>query len=250
MDTNSLLLMGAEARNLLHVRAGYHFDLRSTTDLDLGLAVGDWQSYDELAGTYTRTGSNEIQFRIEDVTVDVMPFGGVEDPAGITLPPRRTEDLVVFGFSDVFDQSEYLPLPSGITIRIPTAAGYGALKMRAFIDRSIYGQEKDAQDLALVAYWYQEDPSLEVSVWSLDNETLMDELEWDGDLAKAFLLGKDIGTVLSSANRVDLLDRWRRVDRGMLLKSFTFGRDDLWTKDLERRSALLDQIARGLGAVS
>lgn len=246
VDTDSLLLMGAEARNLLHAARGHTFRLRSTTDLDLGLAVPDWHSYDELARTYARTGSTGIRYRIEGVIVDVMPFGEVEDPQGITLPPRRGEALIVFGFNDVFARSELLTLPSGITIRLPSAAGYGALKMRAFIDQSVYGQEKDAQDLALVAYWYQEDPMIDGQVWSLDNEDLMDRLEWDGDLGKAFLLGVDIGSVLSAENRVDLLHRWAGVDAGLLVRSFTFGRDDLWTRDLGRRGALLDQIARGI----
>lgn len=68
----------------------------------------------------------------------------------------------------------------------------------------------------------------------------------DLDLGKAFLLGVDIGSVLSAENRVDLLHLWAGVDAGLLVRSFTFGRDDLWTRDLGRRGALLDQIARGI----
>jgi predicted nucleotidyltransferase len=42
--------------------------------------------------------------------VDVMPFGEVEDPDGISSPAARREDLIVFGFHNVFERAAHLSL--------------------------------------------------------------------------------------------------------------------------------------------
>ncbi|MDY0915060.1 hypothetical protein [Rathayibacter festucae] len=241
--------MGAEARNLLHAAFRHEFPLRGTSDVDIGLATSDWETHDDLASAYTRTGSNGIRYRIEGFSVDVMPFGGVEDPAGITVPPLRGEELVVFGFRDVFDDSELHVLPSGHTIRIPTAAGYAVLKMRAFIDRSAYGEDKDAQDLAVAAFWYQQDPLVQDRL-AADRPLILEELGFDGELAAAFLLGADVASILGADDRADLRRRWSAVDCAFLERYFGFGGRAPSRSDLERRRAVLEQISRGFDAVS
>jgi predicted nucleotidyltransferase len=248
VDPGTLLLIGAEARNVLHARGGHDFPVRSTTDLDLGIAVVEWQTHDRITSAYPRLGTvNGIRYSIDGVAVDLMPFGAVEDPTGITRPPLRGDELIVFGFDDVFAGSTALALSSGHRIRIPTVPGYAALKLRAFLDRSVTGEGRDAEDLALATYWYQADEAVEERVWT-EHADLVEDLAWDLDLATAFLLGTDIGSVLSPVNREDLRQRWESVDIEVLSRSFAFGQPRLWTANRARRRALVAQIAGGLAS--
>lgn len=157
MDPDSILLVGAACRDVLHAAFGQAFPARGTTDTDLGIAVSDWTISERIESSFPRIGSSGIRYRIAGISVDVMPFGEVEDPEGISQPAPRGEDLVVFGFRDVYERAVQLTLPNGQSIRLPQPAGYVALKMRSWIDRSQYhGQDKDAKDLALATFWYQE----------------------------------------------------------------------------------------------
>ncbi|ROR73463.1 hypothetical protein [Bogoriella caseilytica] len=156
LDPQNILLVGAACRDILHAGFGHAFQVRATTDTDLGIAVSDTTISDRIDQRLTRTGSNGIRYRVGCATVDIMPFGQVKEPEGISRHISRREQLVVFGFRDVFQRSQGLTLPGGCTIRLPHPAGYAALKMRAWIDRCPDHHWTDAQDLALAAYWYQE----------------------------------------------------------------------------------------------
>ncbi len=68
--------------------------------------------------------------------------------------------MSVWAFEKIFSRSLPLDLTSAVTIRIPTIAGYAAAKLAAWLDRSQWGEPKDANDLALVAYWYSESPGV------------------------------------------------------------------------------------------
>lgn len=221
------------------------FPLRSTTDVDIAVALRNWERYDAIAASFPALGHNGIRFRIAGSAVDVMPFGGVEEPEGTATPASRGEALVVFGFTDVFESATTtLALPSG-QVRLPTAPGYGALKVRAWVDRAPFGEDKDARDLAAVLFWYLEDAMVRDRVWEPAREHLLEELGWDEGLARARLLGDDIGATLSPTNRADLATRLRSAAR-LEARAFEFGHPAGWTFDLRRRRALFDQVLRGI----
>ncbi len=136
-DPGAILLIGAEARDVLHAAQGHTTALRGTTDVDIGIALSGWSAYEGVRQAFVPVGHTGIRFRIADMAVDVVPFGGVEDPRGLARPRGREDDaIVVFGFVEVMRRAWILPLPSGVGIRVPRAEGYAALKMRAWIDRS------------------------------------------------------------------------------------------------------------------
>jgi hypothetical protein len=114
-----------------------------------------------LATAFPRVGDTGIRFRIADIPVDLLPFGAVEHPKGAAYPPTRSETLSVWAFSEVFAAALPLPLPTGVTVRLPTVAGYAAAKLGAWLDRSSWGETKDAADLALVVHWYAESAAVQ-----------------------------------------------------------------------------------------
>jgi predicted nucleotidyltransferase len=244
LDPDRLMVIGAEARDLLHSRGGHRFELRGTTDVDLALVLDDWDAFDVMRERFRMLGANGIRFLVDGHAVDVMPFGEVEEPTGTASPPSRGEHLVVFGFRDVYEAAGRLVLPSG-EIRLPSVPGYAALKLRAWIDRSPFGEDKDARDLAAVLFWYLNDPQQEERVWEPGSEARLAARGWDVELLQAFHLGVDVGSILSPANRQDLAQQLRAaepIDR----RALDFGQPRLWTHDGERRAALFEQVIQGV----
>jgi predicted nucleotidyltransferase len=89
VDPARLMIIGAEARDQLHhVQFGRTDTVRAASDVDIAIATDDWQTYEDVVATYTRTGSNGVRFVVADMEVDFMPFGRVEDPDGVVTPAR------------------------------------------------------------------------------------------------------------------------------------------------------------------
>ena len=243
LDPDNILLIGAGCRDILHASLGHTFTARATTDTDLGIAVRDWTTTQRIEARFHRIGSNGIRYMIADIPVDIMPFGDVEDPEGISVPAPRGEELVVFGFRDVYGHALSLELPSGRTVRLPQPAGYASLKMRSWIDRSAHhAQDKDAQDLALAAYWYRNAPDIEDRIYETETGfELLCELEMDFDLAAIRLLGLDALSQLSPDNRTDLSRRWAAHDKSNLARDFTLPASSPHQASLDRRKAMVAQ---------
>lgn len=244
VDPDSILLVGAACRDVLHAAFGYTFPARATTDTDVGIAVSDWTVSERVEECFPRIGSSGIRYRIAGISVDVMPFGQVEDPEGISQPAPRGEELVVFGFRDVHERALRLTLPSGHSIRLPQPAGYVALKMRSWIDRAVYyGSDKDARDLALAVFWYQNTPEVDDRLYdTAEGFEVLSELDMDTDLAAVRLLSLDVAGQLSPANRDDLARRWAAIDLDALARDFLLPAGGPPSPNADRRRALVTQL--------
>ncbi|MBO9625332.1 MAG: hypothetical protein J7484_03035 [Microbacterium sp.] len=247
IEPERIMLVGAECRDVLHAALGHDFAVGATDDTDIGIALPEWSTYEHISATFPHLGDTGVRFAIGGVKVDVMPFGAVENPDGVVSPRARGESLSVFGFDDVFARALPLPLPSGHVIRIPTVAGYAALKLRAWIDRSAYGQTKDGKDLATVLFWYFEDPSVTERLYGSDDAlALLEKLDWDQDLGAARLLGADIRDQLTAVNATDLRTRWASTDVRLLARYLSLPASTRWTADSRRRLDLIAAMVDGL----
>lgn len=246
VDADDILLVGAMCRDALHRQLGFAFQGRRTHDLDLGIAVKNWQPVALVRESFPKAGDTGIRYRIADVPVDVMPFGGIENPAGYSTPAPRDEAMVVFAFADAHARASELRLPSGRSIRIPTPANYAGLKLRAWIERR---DGRDASDLALVAYWYQELPSTSTRLYeSPAGHRAMERWDLDLDLAATELLALDVLNNLSDANRRDLSERCRTADKRLLAAEFELPPQANRPRSRERKlqivAALVDSITQ------
>ncbi|MEV6059177.1 hypothetical protein AB0L62_04160 [Nocardia asteroides] len=215
----SIMLIGAHSRDLLHASFGRTGPLRATSDVDLGVAVDGAAEYRRVVSAFPRSGTTEIRYSIADVSVDVVPFGDIEDPAGTTALPGRNQSLDVFGFREVFTHALQIRLPSGDHVRIPSPAGYTALKLKAWCDRSINGEYKDAGDLATACSWYQEDPDVRTSLYTQRTDLLL-RAEIDTDAASLYLLGEEISAVLGHTRTTELSTAWSTTNRDLLAEYF------------------------------
>jgi predicted nucleotidyltransferase len=159
-----MMVIGAACRDILHASYGHSFVLRATRDIDVALSLSEWEPYDRLTQSLRRAGHTGIRYLVRDIPVDLMPFGDVEDPTGVVTPAARREAMDVFALREVFEHSSTLSLGEDLQIRIPSAAGYCALKMSAWANRSTTGESRDAPDIAAALYWYMESEA--IGIWS------------------------------------------------------------------------------------
>lgn len=244
-ESPTLLLVGAECRNLLHKALGHTTRLTTTTDLDIGIALDDWPAYLSLTEKLTAlaTSGTGIRYLIADTAVDLLPYGEVELPPGTVTPPTRGDAISVFGLREVADSATSLTLPCRGSILVPTVPGFVALKMQAWLDRSPSGEYKDAGDLAVACRWIADAQDASERAWSELGEDVMAALDYDQTLASVRLLSRDVAACLGEQTARQLAANWSSVDSQLLASNFTArGTRPVWP-----RERTLDVIAQ-LGA--
>jgi predicted nucleotidyltransferase len=241
IDPDSVLLVGAACRDAIHSALGHDFPLRVTSDVDFGIALSNWGVFERIEREFATLGSTGIRFRIGGLPVDIMPFGAIEEPDGIVAPIRRHEDLIVFGFEDVFKRAGAITLPSGPRIRIPQPAGYAALKLRAWVDRSTANNDKDARDLAVACYWYQNCDAISERLWANEGQ-FVQRFEFDDQLAAVAMLAEDALGQLAPERADDLVARLRNTDKGQFVAAFTLPNQSAWPNTRARLRAYADAL--------
>ncbi|HEX5202648.1 MAG TPA: hypothetical protein VFW27_22180 [Actinoplanes sp.] len=243
----NVMIVGAHCRDILRSASGQQSGLRTTEDIDFGLALADWASYDGLTKRLEPVGETRIRYKVAEVPTDLIPFGRLERPPGTVKPPARAESMGVLGFTEVFHASGPLTLPNAGTIRIPTIAGYAALKLAAWLDRSAYHKYKDASDIASVLHWYSELPA--VYAFLYDTEEGVDILVEEGadyPVAAARVLGRDIAEVLGRRTS-ELAGSWPGPRAESLYVEMTTTDAPAWPSSPARRRELIRGMERGLG---
>lgn len=214
-----LMLVGALCRDVLHREAGHTFQLRRTGDLDLALAVDDWERYEEVVEALPPVrGSAQVRYELAGTKVDLIPFGGVEQPAGAVPLRADAAPLDVLGLGDVWEAAREVVLRDDLTVRLPTAAGYAALKLASWSTRSRDGEYKDAGDLACAAFWYAHSPTVSDRLYDEERGRMILTDSWidEGRVASTVLLADDAMAVLTPPRRAELLTRWGAVEDDLL----------------------------------
>ena len=203
-------LVGATARDIL-LQYGHGIEPgRATADIDFGFNVSSWSEYDELKAALVETGDFEaigekqrIHFK-KSIKLDVLPFGDIVDGAGkITWRPDGDTELNLLGFDDAYENSILVrfcqdPL---VETHIASAAGLVLLKLFAWDDRR--PQNKDAIDLGiLIRSYMQVGNGARIYKEHVD---LLDNENFDYEIAGAHLLGRDLGQLCQNEIRLKIL---------------------------------------------
>jgi predicted nucleotidyltransferase len=246
IEPDRVMLVGAWCRDTLHAALGHGFETSATRDVDLALALSGWEIYELLSNAFPASGDTGVAFRIAGLTVDLLPFGELEDPTGLIVPPTRGEVISVWAFAEIFSSSSPLALSPSIAIRCPTVPGYTAAKLAAWLDRSEWGEARDANDLALAVYWYAESTEVEGRLYdtSEGQQILVDE-EADFPRAAAHMLGKDVSDLVGRVRLAELVERWPG-NLDMLVRNFTMSTGPRWPDRPPRRLDMVDALTRGL----
>lgn len=243
---DAMMVVGAWCRDLWHHRLGHVFTTTVTRDIDVALALPSWEAFRRIASAFPAVGDTGIRFRIAEQDVDVLPFGDVEDPDGTVEPPLRGEPMSVWAFEEIYAGSDTLELSPTQTIRIPTIPGYAALKLGAWLDRSQWLEAKDAADLALILFWYAEDPDVFRRLYeTVDGQEALLAEAMDIPTAAAHLLGRDVQQVLGPTRTQELTARWPG-NTDLLLRELVVRAPGSVPTGQQRRGQLLDALTRGL----
>lgn len=247
LRADQLMVVGAACRDLLHTAAGHSTLLRPSNDVDIGIGLSDWLTYEQTVAPMQPTGTNGIRYLVDEIPVDLLPFGDIEDPAGTVQPRTRPEGINVRGFSEVFEHSVPLSIPEIGTIALPTVPGYAALKLFAWADRSVWGVYRDAVDLATCLYWYEECPEVQDRIWTTQQgqEAL---ISFDADVraTSAYLLARDTATLIGPTNVLALAYAWKASKRDQLPAEMIDPQNAEWQVPVERRQQLIEALEIGL----
>ncbi len=184
---------------------------RLTTDWDLAVPVQDWREYHELISALTDPASghfapteteHRLLHRQTSVLLDLVPFGGVEEPVGtLTWPSGQKMD--VQGIDLVLSKSAVYELGA---IEIPYASRLmqAQQKAAAYLDRRDRGVTHDVLDFMWVLRNYEEagnESRVFDEAWATIEGNDIEPFAWG-----AALLGRDL-----KRNAAELLEPVRRL---------------------------------------
>jgi predicted nucleotidyltransferase len=207
-----VLIAGAFARDP-HLHYVHRIPIaRQTEDIDFGLAVSDWASFEALRRRLTANcGFSAIGSALHKMRhpggfpVDLVPFAGVESVRReIRWPPDGAEVMSVIGFREALAGAVSMTLPAGVTVPVVSVPALVMMKLIAWQDRHYKSPLKDAQDLTLLVSNYldmgnQERLWSEFAAWS-------DEPDYDLLRLGPRMLGIDVARQAGSEGHAYLID--------------------------------------------
>lgn len=249
-----LLLVGATARillleNVYGLNAG-----RATYDIDFAFAVDNWEQFETLKAYLI---ANKQCFKHERMlqrlymaldgfeqpfNIDLIPFGVIEhQPNKIAWPPDKSIVMNVAGYNDALIASAPIEIGRNAVINVASLPGIAILKIFAWSDRG-HDDPKDAIDLVLLLRSYHEAGNQDRIY--VDATNALEEVDYDIELAGAWLLGSDAAHMASPETSAGLRilltgEKRRRLveDMARAIK----GRED--SQDYAQR--LLEQFTSG-----
>ncbi|MBR8703322.1 nucleotidyltransferase [Porphyromonas levii] len=148
-------VIGATARDILIRQLVGVSSQRRTRDLDLAIAIPDWESFSQVTHTLVNNGfekdSNMLQrFYYRSYELDIVPYGDVaEDDGYIYWPPEENIAMSVKGFSEVLSEAITVSIDNEFDIKIASLHGLFVLKFNAWLDRNVQ-TSKDAEDMSFI----------------------------------------------------------------------------------------------------
>jgi predicted nucleotidyltransferase len=210
-------VIGAMARDMVFEH-GYDIPTsRATKDIDLAVQVATWAEFLNLKNALIATGyfagSKTMQrmFYQNQIPIDIVPFGAIENKGSISWPPDDSVQMNVTGFNDAYRTTQTVRLRESpvLDISVVSPAALVILKLMAWKDRSSE-HSKDAIDLAFILRWYLDAGHTERL--AEEHGDLLDE-DFDFERTGARMLGRDVASIVSAQNK-QLLDEVLSAETG------------------------------------
>ena len=251
-------VVGASARDMVLEHGFGVRSMRATTDIDLAIAVGDWAAYERFFSAMTRADvlkpvagiAHRYELTKSSLTVDIVPFGEIEKPAGvIAWPPRFETTMTVTGFRDALACAWTADLDTDLAVQVASLHGLAFLKILAWRERGLETQ-RDGVDLDFIIRQY----GSPVMRDRLQGESLhvWEREDFDTLAAGARLLGNDMAGAMSESTRAlvrETLKHETRDESGYRLVQIMAGRgaDD---DTIDRAIAQLQRVRDGIEEVA
>jgi len=217
---DDLMLIGARCRDLLHHAHGHAGPLRRTDDVDVGLAVASDSEFRRVTELLEALGDTGARFKVGAFVVDILPFGGIEEPAGTVTVSARYGALSVAGFGAVWHDAARVECGASNYIRVPRTSGYAILKAHAFAERAQRFEYKDSDDIAVVLDWYATSDAVADSLYDTElGASILARFDFEPDAASAFMLGQHMLASLPPADQEQLRLAWKGAPDSILLEA-------------------------------
>jgi predicted nucleotidyltransferase len=249
-------VVGATARDII---LGHQFDIdtrRATLDIDIGIFISEWDQFETLKNELIRSTrfvpSQQKQRLIynDHFLLDLIPFGSIEDKDGsITWPPDHEIRMNLSGFQECFKHAVSMKLSSNpeLIVKMVSLAGLAILKLISWDDNP-ERRSKDAPDLFLIMRHYLDAGNLD-RLFD-EGSDIVDEGNYDYDLASARFLGRDIVTISSQATKaklIEILEKEANSNQGhkiaLNILQSDFYRSESYERVVEHFKALLEGLA-------
>jgi predicted nucleotidyltransferase len=248
-------VIGATARDIILNNAYNISTIRATMDIDFGVQVSNWESYEKMkdtllaTGLLTKTKEPHRLLYAESIRIDILPFGPIAEPDQcLSWPPDHEPKMSTIGFEEAYRYSQTVRLTKNPTLDIQVAAPCGLALMKLFSWSDSYpNRGRDAQDLALLLKTYIQAGN-EQRLYE-DAGDLLEKEDFDYILAGARLLGRDMAAIMSSKTKevvVGILNRETgNQNRYRLVESMLKG--GATSKDnFEEHLQLLEEMKTGI----
>lgn len=200
-------IVGATARDIILEYVYQAGIRRATDDIDFGVAVQSWEQYEKLKSAFITTkkfrSDSKMEQRlwqgrgINEMKIDLVPYGGIESPAGtVTFPPTEFE-MNTKGFAEAYQNSLKLEINETTQIRIVSLPGLVILKFVAYDDRP-FERQTDLQDIWFVMKNYL-DAGNDDRLYA-DTDLLNDE-NFNFRTVGSRLLGRDLAYLLNNQTK-------------------------------------------------
>jgi len=236
-------VVGATARDILLNHCHAIWSHRATRDLDIGVEVAGWEEFQELTAALVATGrfvETREQHRLsyDGFPVDIVPYGGVSpDAQTISWPPDHQVLMNIMGFQEAYEYGVVVRLSDEppLEVKVPTIPGMALMKLISWNDR--YPQRsKDAEDLLFLMNNYADAGN--VDRLFDDEPDLLKQEGFDQTLAGIRLLGRDMGSMATSATG--------KAVKAILIAETTEEQRYRLVRDMAKPSRLTDKFDESL----
>jgi predicted nucleotidyltransferase len=204
-------ITGAAARDLV-LEHGYGMkSRRATLDVDIACSIPDWGVYARFHAALAGTGSfapvsgiaHRLTYRDGALTVDIVPFGGLEKPPGeIAWPPDFATRMGVTGFTDVHDHCILVTVSSGVVVKVVSLPGLAILKLIAWGERKDQ-TTRDGADIGFLCQHYG--PACTYTRLTGEDYDVLGVEDYDVGRAGVRLLGRDMAALMRTGTRARVL---------------------------------------------
>lgn len=192
----SFFVIGAGARFLVYDWPAGLSGGRGTTDWDIAVRVSSWEEFlrvrDALTANQAGFKTTAAEHRFEHSSgrkLEVVPYGGVEDPDRTVTYPKGETTHSVLGLSECESCCVEVDIGDGLRVQVVEPPGLVLLKAKAYLDRRSE-TTRDVQDVNFMVSRYQESLD-DATVLERAGEVLQDENVLYEDVG-AYLLALDV----------------------------------------------------------